>query len=194
MTIIGITQRVSTVSKYGERRDALDQRWALLLQICGYTPYPIPNNIKILDAIFHFPLKGIILTGGNTWGKEAPERDEVERAILHHALKHFLPVLGVCRGMQGIIQHFGACLEKVDGHVAVSHKISLEGQKCYVNSYHEFGALTVQKPLTVIGQAEDGVIEAVKHVSLPIQGIMWHPERNYPFADYDKTLLCNFFL
>lgn len=193
MKLIGITQRVAFAPKYGERRDVLDQRWASFLHRCGYLPYPIPNHVDLLSFILKLPLVGIVLTGGNTLNSDAPERDQVEKKILEHALTNRLPLLGVCRGMQLILGHFGSSLEKIQGHVGTLHTVNLKTEKTQKNSYHKYGAFEVRPPLTVLGIAEDGVIEAVKHAHLPIFGIMWHPERNHPFIDSDIRLLRKIF-
>lgn len=194
--LVGITQRVIISHKYGERRDALDQRWAHLLHLCGLIPYPIPNQIELLDKILKMPLRGVIFTGGNDLYKEAPERDQVENAILKYVVSQdlqTLPILGVCRGMQIILNYFGAVLQKVEGHVAVSHQICLNEKKISINSFHRFGACEISAPLQVLARAEDGVIEAVQHHLLPIMGLMWHPERNSPFASCDINILQNLF-
>ncbi len=193
MKIIGITQKVVSVSEYGEKRDALDQRWAELLHTMGYTPYPIPNYIDLLPTILSLPLQGIVLTGGNTLNTDAPERDKVETALLEHALEKPLPLLGVCRGMQLILRYFGSKLEYLEGHVTPSHPIQWKGQLIDVNSYHDYGSFDVKAPLEVLGKASDGVIEAIKHTSLPIRGIMWHPERNIPFKPVDTQLIHDVF-
>lgn len=193
MKLIAITQRVSTELDCGERRDTLDQRWASFLHICGFTPYPIPNKFELLSSILSLPFHGIILTGGNTLHRDAPERDGVEKALLEYALAHALPLLGVCRGMQLILSYFGSPLKEVIGHITSTHDILLNGKETHVNSYHHYGAFEVHPPLKIIGQAKDGVVEAVKHEHLPIQGIMWHPERNSPFTASDKKLLHDMF-
>jgi putative glutamine amidotransferase len=194
MKLIGITQRVSMMPKTAERRDALDQKWASLLHECTYTPYPIPNHLPFLSSILELPLNGIILTGGNTLDTNAPERDALERAIIEYAISHSLPILGVCRGMQLILDYFGSSLERIAGHIGTIHPLQLQVGQMHVNSYHEYGAYTVQPPLQVMGRANDGVIEAVKHLHLPIYGIMWHPERNNPFTAWDLSLLRQIFL
>jgi len=193
MKLIGITQRVTFVPEYRERRDALDQKWVSLLHGCGYLPYPIPNHPGLLSSILRLPLQGIILTGGNTLNTDAPERDQVEKKILEYALAHPIPVLGVCRGMQLILSHFGFPLKKVKGHVGTWHTVDFATEKRQENSYHEYGAFEVRTPLKITGMAEDGVIEAVQHIHLPIHGIMWHPERNHPFNDSDVRLLHQIF-
>ena len=44
--VVAITQRVDVVSPTGERRDALDQRWASFLERLGYTIAPVPNYLE----------------------------------------------------------------------------------------------------------------------------------------------------
>ncbi len=193
MNLIGVSQRVITAGEHQERRDALDQRWAFFIHACGFTPYPIPNHIHLVDNILNLPLKGIVFTGGNSLEDDAPERDAVEIAILKYALRHHLPILGVCRGMQMIMHFFGSSLVRVEGHITPMHQIIYDGLPLQVNSYHEFGAFEVHEPLQVVGRADNGVIEAVRHVKLPIEGIMWHPEGNHPFIEFDKTLMIRLF-
>lgn len=57
------------------------------------------------------------------------------------------------------------------------------------NSYHRYGARVTTAELAVTAVAEDGVIEAVAHRGLPIRGIMWHPERERPFAASDLRMI-----
>ncbi|MCB9092556.1 MAG: gamma-glutamyl-gamma-aminobutyrate hydrolase family protein [Halobacteriovoraceae bacterium] len=193
MKLIGITQSVVFSSSYGEKRDALDQRWATLLHHLDYTPYPVPNDIRFLPTILSLPIQGILLTGGNTLNTDTPERDQVETALLEYCLDHSLPLLGVCRGMQLILNYFGSILYRIEGHITPSHPVKLNEQTVNINSYHEYGTFEVKPPLKAIGRANDGVIEAVKHLYLPIQGIMWHPERNTPFKFVDTQLMKDIF-
>ena len=43
MKAVAITQRVTVVPEYGERRDCLDQAWAQFLSACGLVPVLVPN-------------------------------------------------------------------------------------------------------------------------------------------------------
>lgn len=185
MKLIGVTQRVVNASEYEERRDALDQQWGHFLKTMGYLSYPIPNQIELLPQILSLPLQGVLLTGGNTLDTDAPERDAVETELLDYSLTKALPLLGVCRGMQLIVRHFGSKLEAVEHHVACSHPIDWNGQNTQVNSYHDYGTFEVLPPLQVTGKGRDGVIESVQHQTLPLYGIMWHPERHSPYRSED---------
>ena len=192
MTTVAITQRVAVIPEYGERRDCLDQAWPRFLHACGLSPLPIPNVPEVaLEMFRRTDLAGLVLTGGNDLaavGGNAPERDRTENALVDEAESRGLPVLAVCRGMQLIQHRHGIALSRIEGHVAPRQTIAIRGKETEVNSYHCFGARETRPPLDVWAVAGDGVIKAIRHASRPTTGIMWHPERNSPFAADDIAL------
>ena len=82
MKLIFVTQRIDEAVSYAERRDALDQRWAVLLEKLGCAALPVPNHPKTAAALLErVRPDGILLTGGNdpaSCGGNAPERDETD--------------------------------------------------------------------------------------------------------------------
>jgi len=192
MKAVAITQRVSVVPAYGERRDCLDQAWTKFLGACGLVPVLLPNVMEAALALCEgFGIDGLVLTGGNdlaALGGDAPERDAVENALLDLAERRRLPVLGVCRGMQMIQQRFAIPLSRVEGHVAQCQIIRIDGERKEVNSYHHFAAFDSRPPLEVWAVADDGVVKAIRHLAEPVTGIMWHPERSAPFSPADVVL------
>jgi N5-(cytidine 5'-diphosphoramidyl)-L-glutamine hydrolase len=192
MKLVAVTQRISTVTSHGERRDCLDQSWTRFLACCGILPVLLPNVIETALALCGgLDISGLVLTGGNdlaALGGDAPDRDAVENAVLDWAEQRRLPVLGVCRGMQVIQQRFAIPLCRVEGHVAQRQVIRIHGEPKEVNSYHRFAAFESRPPLEAWAVAGDGVVKAVRHTTYPITGIMWHPERMAPFAAADVAL------
>jgi len=192
MKVVALTQRVSVVPGYGERRDCLDQAWTKFLAACGLLPLLLPNVTETALALCEVAdIAGLVLTGGNDLallGGDAPERDAVEYALLDRAERRELPVLGVCRGMQVIQQRSGIPLRRVEGHVRQRQTIRVNGEPREVNSYHHFAAFDSRPPLDAWAVADDGVVKAIRHSALPITGIMWHPERCAPFSPADVAL------
>jgi N5-(cytidine 5'-diphosphoramidyl)-L-glutamine hydrolase len=192
MKTVGVTQRVSVIAEYGERRDCLDQAWTKFLTACGLLPVALPNVAEAALALCDAAaVSGLILTGGNdlaAFGGDAPERDTAENALLDFAERRELAVLGVCRGMQAIQHRFAIPLCRVEGHVTPRQVIRIDGQPSEVNSFHRFAAFASRPPLETWAVAQDGAVKAVRHATRPILGIMWHPERRVPFASSDIAL------
>lgn len=186
------TQRVEVVESYGERRDCVDQRIVKFLGFCGYLPIPVPNHEKYA-AVMVDDLKprGIVLTGGNSlakYGGNAPERDETDRILIEIALKQNIPLYGICRGMQSILDFFCNKLVEIDHHVALRHVVRGVHREREVNSYHNLGCTEIDSgELKVIYRSGDGVIEMVRHENKPMIGTMWHPERESCFSREDVS-------
>ena len=197
MIKIAVTQQVSDYPELAEKRDGLDQRWLPFLDACGLLPILLPNDEKMAKSLIQeIQPEGILLTGGGDltkYGGAYPERDQVEGALLHYAMAENIPLVGICRGMQAIQNLFNVPLEGVDGHIAEEFEILIEGKCFMVNSYHNLGSKITVDELAVWAVARDGIIMAIRHSSHPILGIMWHPERIYPFRPDDIQLIAKFF-
>lgn len=217
---IAITQRVMTIAGRSEQRDALDQRWAVLLDDIGCDVLAVPNRHP--DPVAYLQrlgVDGLILSGGNdiTGGficryghaprltaapvvDAAPARDLAESLLLAASLDLGWPVLGVCRGMQAINLFHGGSLVPVVGHAGTRHELVVDqelaalGYAGEVNSFHNFGIPLdgVAESFTVLAQSGQ-VVEAISSAVHRHFGIMWHPERNTPFAAADKDLLSKIF-
>lgn len=191
MRRIAITQRVEIIQDYDERRDALSQEWAELAEACGFLPLFLPNRLSLVRwTLEDLRPDGVILTGGNdlaSLGGDAPERDEMERFLIDWAAAERIPLLGVCRGAQLLLDHFGTPLQRVEGHVRVEHTLS-NGDR--VNSFHSWGTAECRPPLEALARSEDGIVEILRHRDCPwIQGILYHPERYYPLRTRDIAFI-----
>lgn len=193
------TQRVEIVESYGERRDCADQRIPAFLRDCGYLPVPLPNDGLLAERmVLTLKPSGIVLTGGNSlvkYGGDAPERDGTDAALIRIAVEKGIPLYGFCRGMQSVLDFFGCRLENVGGHRAVRHMVSGKAGIFEVNSYHNQACLELGEdcPLDAVGRAEDGAVEEVRHRTLPIAAVMWHPERESPWKESDMERVRNIF-
>lgn len=188
--IVVYTQRVEIIKSYNERRDCADQRIAKFINACGYLPIPMPNNAELVARLVEeLSPAGIVLTGGNSivkYGGDAQERDDTDNALIKLAVQKKIPLYGFCRGMQSILDFFDNELHNVAGHVSVRHIVFGDENEMEVNSYHNQACRTLKSDqLQAVMKSEDGIIEKIKHKSLPIIGTMWHPEREKPFCKID---------
>lgn len=197
MKTVLLSQRVDILASRGERRDAVDQRLVAWLAACGYLAVPVPNQPELVAAYWdRLRPHAVVLSGGNdlaSLGGDAPERDRTEQELLRLALASGRPLFALCRGMQLLLDSFGVSLERVEGHVATRHDLLLDGIPHQVNSFHSWGAREVNEAFVVRARSADGVVEAVRHVHLPLCGVMWHPEREAEFNALDSQLLVNTF-
>jgi putative glutamine amidotransferase len=190
--VVAVSQRVDVLADRGERRDALDQRVCAWLASAGYLAAPVPNGLASRDKALSLWLQtlrphAVVLSGGGNIG-ESPERDHTERHLLAWANTHGIPLLGICRGMQMMTISAGGQLRPVVGHVRTRHLLrgTITGE---ANSYHNFALLQCPPDFKVLATSEDFVIEAFRHITLPWEGWMWHPEREVPFIIRDQTRL-----
>lgn len=192
-SIIGLTQRVEDVMGWGERRDQLDQNWACFVHALGAVALPLPNHRETVRALAP-QLDGVILTGGGdlaVLGGSAPERDDVEEELLKFAINERIPLVGVCRGFQALAQASNARLIEVSGHIGKIHRLIGRWGDREVNSFHRYGLMREPDGWTVEACADDGTVEAMRHPTLPIAAVMWHPERIIPFDPRDIALFRN---
>ncbi len=112
-----------------------------------------------------------------------------------------IPILGVCLGHQAIGQHFGGKVirapEPVHGKpVEVSHdgKTIFQGIEGTFNAgrYHSLIVERESLPqsLEISAESPDGLIMAMRHRTLPIEGVQFHPESI--LTEHGRTLLENF--
>ncbi|MBR3556564.1 MAG: gamma-glutamyl-gamma-aminobutyrate hydrolase family protein [Oscillospiraceae bacterium] len=162
----------------------------------AYLPEPEPEKY---DAL--------ILSGGGDvdparYGEENnacfgidAARDEAEFRLIEAYLRAGKPILGICRGHQVLNVFFGGSLTQhlpgAEKHVPsksgdnahetralpVSFPAILYGESFRVNSAHHQGINRLAPELEAVQWAEDGIIEACRHKSLPVYSVQWHPER-----------------
>ena len=150
---------------------------------------------------------GLILCGGNDihpkyYSEQIDgavnidnDRDTLEFALLKAYIDAGKPVLGICRGYQLINIFFGGSLYQnlPESHLHTNgtdfyctHTVTadedsilgkLYGTAFSVNSAHHQAVKVLGSGLHATARWADKYIEAYEHVSLPIFGVQWHPER-----------------
>ena len=97
---IGITLRIEHIKQYNEKRDAISHDWTKFLENFNSLPVFIPNTLSSTKQFLEeMKLDGLIMSGGDNKGDDI-ERDKTEQEIIELAVKHEIPLLGICRGMQ----------------------------------------------------------------------------------------------
>ena len=127
-----------------------------------------------------------------------------EAGISVAAIKHFagkLPVLGVCLGHQSIGAAFGGRIiraqQLMHGKTSVIHTTQ-QGvfaglpQDYTVNRYHSLAIERESLPseLEVTAWTDDGEIMGVRHRTLAVEGVQFHPESI--LTEHGHALLNNF--
>ena len=127
-----------------------------------------------------------------------------EAGVSVAAIRHFagkLPILGVCLGHQAIGQAFGGNI--VRAQVQMHGKTSMitttqEGvfrqlpRQFTVNRYHSLAIerATLPQELAITAWTDDGEIMGVRHQTLDIEGVQFHPESI--LTEHGHAMLRNF--
>lgn len=188
---------------------------------------PFVERSKMSEWLGRIGANALVLTGGADvdpqlfreraipeLGRVSLVRDVYELELFDCALERYLPVLGICRGMQVINVAFGGTLVQ-DMPVQLGSRFALHQQEApteetvhevrldpdsrvarlfggaeriAVNSHHHQCIKHLGTGLKVCGQAPDGIIEAIEHAEFPVVAVQFHPER-MP----DVPVMANFF-
>jgi anthranilate synthase/aminodeoxychorismate synthase-like glutamine amidotransferase len=117
-------------------------------------------------------------------GPGRPEAAGASLAILERLCER-VPTLGVCLGHQAIVQLYGGTVgrarELVHGKATI---VQHDGRGIFAGlpvdflagRYHSLAATSVPELFEVSATAPDGEVMAVRHPSLPIDGVQFHPE------------------
>lgn len=166
---IGLSQRILHYNKIAY--DCLEHGWYNLLS--GHTLSCIPNNPDQDFAAMVAALDLVIFTGGDAH----PQRLIVETRLLTQCYATNTPVLGVCHGAFVINHLEGGVNTAISGHRNTEHTVVLDNKRCLVNSFHSNQIAELAPDLVELARSDDDCIEAFKHHSQQIWGLVWHPER-----------------
>ncbi|HEY2042579.1 MAG TPA: aminodeoxychorismate/anthranilate synthase component II [Jatrophihabitans sp.] len=135
------------------------------------------------DELDSLGLDGVLISPG----PGTPEDAGVSMAIVTACAERQLPLFGVCLGHQAIGAVFGGVVERAPEllHGKTSDVIHdgtgvLAGlpSPFTATRYHSLAVLedTLPDELEVTGRTRSGVVMALRHRSLPIDGVQFHPE------------------
>ena len=127
-----------------------------------------------------------------------------EAGISVAAIRHFagqLPILGVCLGHQAIGAAFGGTIVRAQQLMHGKTSVISTTQagvfaglpaQFTVNRYHSLAIERTSCPasLTVTAWTEDGEIMGVRHATLDVEGVQFHPESI--LSEHGHALLANF--
>jgi GMP synthase (glutamine-hydrolysing) len=132
-----------------------------------------------------FKVEGVILSGG-------PDSvaDLGSRRIPEWVFELKRPILGICYGMQLLVEHFGGSLrsgnsrEYGEAYLQLKADMATPGGKLFhgletrsrVWMSHGDDLAKMPKDFQLIGESEEGVAAAISHSELPIVGLQFHPE------------------
>jgi len=120
-------------------------------------------------------------------GPGTPEEAGVSIAMIEYCAEHSIPLFGVCLGHQAIGVAFGATVsrapELLHGKTSQVHHTGVGVFKSLPNPftatrYHSLAVepATIGKDLEVTGKTKSGVVMSMRHKTLPIEGVQFHPE------------------
>lgn len=147
----------------------------------------------------HFEIQGIILSGG-------PDSvsDTGARKIPSWVFDKSVPILGICYGLQLLVEHFGGTVESGSGReygagmVSFSEFSETPSRKLFTDlpqtqsvwMSHGDHLATCPDAFHIVGKSKDGVAAAISHGSLPYFGFQFHPEVVH--SEHGHALLKNF--
>jgi len=120
-------------------------------------------------------------------GPGTPDKAGVSIAMIKYCAQNSIPLFGVCLGHQAIGEAFGATVSRAPEllHGKTSQVIhSATGVLADLPSpftatrYHSLAVErdTVPDVLEITGATESGVVMSLRHKTLPIEGVQFHPE------------------
>lgn len=209
--VVGVAETCGALARHQVTADAdctarLAEAGAVPFVLARTTdPAVIERQVARLDALL---LSGGVDVDPMRYG-ERPDpkletvnsaRDAFEWALLDAAVRHGIPVAGICRGAQVLNVYFGGSLYQdifsaipgvSSSHrspaagVYVNHLVTAERDSVLArlagatefssNSRHHQAVKRLAKGFRITGRAPDGVVEAIE--SERVIGVQFHPER-----------------
>jgi anthranilate synthase component 2 len=150
----------------------------LIASVTGVLPTVVEHDQ--VDAAAVLAHSHVVLSPGP--GHPADVADfAVGRDVLRAGTR---PVLGVCLGMQGMVTAYGGTVDRHEPAHGDVARIRHDGTSVFAGlpqdfaavRYHSLAAVSLPAALVATAWSEDQVVMGVRHVSLPLHGVQFHPE------------------
>lgn len=162
----------------------------------GADPQVFRNDAITLDQIANAGYSGIVISPG----PGTPAKAGISIALIHEFAGK-LPILGVCLGHQAIGEAFGGKVVRAPRPVhgkasTVRHDkrgiFTSVDETIEVARYHSLVVERESLPseLEISAETEDGIIMGLRHRTLAVEGVQFHPES--VLTPTGKRLLANF--
>jgi para-aminobenzoate synthetase component 2 len=133
-------------------------------------------------------------------GPGTPEAAGISIAMIKFCAEKKIPLFGVCLGHQAIGVAFGATVSRAPELMhGKTSEITHNREGVYANLPSPFTATryhslaierdTVPDELQITGQTEGGIVMSVRHKTLPIEGVQFHPES--VLTEHGHAMLAN---
>ncbi|MEV7430785.1 aminodeoxychorismate/anthranilate synthase component II [Nocardioides sp. NPDC092400] len=150
----------------------------LVARVTGSLPLVVQHDEVTADEVLAH--EHVVLSPG-PGRPDRPADFAVGREVLAAGTR---PVLGVCLGMQGLVTTYGGRVERVRPAHGVVSRVTHDGRGVLAGlpqgfdavRYHSLAATVVPDCLEVTARSEDGAVMGVRHRTLPLEGVQFHPE------------------
>jgi anthranilate synthase component II len=131
-------------------------------------------------------------------GPKTPDEAGVSLALVAACASAGKPLLGVCLGHQSIGQHFGGKVVRGGLMHGKTSPVTHDGSGLFAGlpspfiatRYHSLIVENVPADLIVNATSDDGHVMGIRHATLPIHGVQFHPESIA--TEHGHAMLANF--
>jgi anthranilate synthase component II len=131
-------------------------------------------------------------------GPKTPDEAGVSLALVAACASAGKPLLGVCLGHQSIGQHFGGKVVRGGLMHGKTSPVTHDGSGLFAGlpspfiatRYHSLIVADIPADLIVNATSDDGHVMGIRHATLPIHGVQFHPESIA--TEHGHAMLANF--
>ena len=120
-------------------------------------------------------------------GPGTPENAGISMAMIKYCAEKKIPLFGVCLGHQAIAAVFGGVVNRAPELLhGKTSQVKHNGKGIFTKlpspftatRYHSLAVErnTVGEELEITGETDSGIVMGIRHKTLPIEGVQFHPE------------------